>query len=322
VPHMESKIRIKWSRNGVSYGRILPYYSAMGVKETMNFLRNLYPQYIVYDDFRSIELVEVPRNMVKRHYKPEERVKEILGSPRDSVEELARELILKISSEAKIDLDFMGITGSILLGIHNPTYSDIDLIVYGFSNAVKVRETLKKLYDEDSDFSLPKGKILEDWANDIIKIHPLTFKEALLLYSRYKWNRALYRGRQFSVHPVKLENEFSEVWEENVCKPIGMITVKARVADSTDSIFIPAAYMVEDVKVIEGVKPSKPIVKVLSYEGLYMDLADAGEEIVVRGKLEEVRNLKSGEEYCQIVVGTFEAVGEDYLKPIKWFKNL
>lgn len=323
VPHMESKIRVKWSKNGVLYGRILPYYSAMGVKETMSFLRENYPQYITYDVYRSIELIEVPYDKIKFHYKPEERFRELLISPKDYMEELAKEIVVKISNESNVDLDYFGITGSILLGIHNPLYSDVDIIVYGYQNAIKVKEALKKLYFEDGDFSLPKGEILKAWANDIIKIHPsLKFEEALLLYSKYKWNRALYKGRQFSIHPVKLEYEVIDSWENKICKPLGIVKVKAKVVDSKDSIFMPATYIIEDVEVIEGVGISKPIIKVLSYEGLYMDLANIGDEIIVRGKLEEVIELDSGKEYCQIVIGSFEASGLDYLKPIKWFHHL
>ncbi|MEM1546408.1 MAG: hypothetical protein QXO74_04270 [Candidatus Methanomethylicia archaeon] len=323
VPHMESKIRVKWSKNGVLYGRILPYYSAMGVKETMSFLRGNYPQYITYDVYRSIELIEVPYDKVKVHYKPEERFRELFISPKDYMEELAKEIVVRISDESNVDLDYFGITGSILLGIHNPLYSDVDVIVYGYQHAIRVRETLKKLYCEEEDFSLPKGEILKAWANDIIKIHPsLKFEEALLLYSKYKWNRALYKGRQFSIHPVKLEYEVEDSWENKICKPLGIVKIKAKVVDAKDSIFMPATYIIDNVEVIEGFITSKPIIKVLSYEGLYMDLASVGDEIIVKGKLEEVTEVDSGKEYCQIVIGSFEASGLDYLKPIKWFHHL
>jgi predicted nucleotidyltransferase len=323
VPNFQSQIRVKWSRSGVSYGRILPHYSAMGVRETINFLKANYPQYLIYDDNRSMEFTEVPIERVKFHYKPEFRLRELMNSPMDSLEGMVRDIVLRLSSESGVDLDFFGVTGSILLGIHNPSFSDIDLVVYGYSNAIKVRDALKRLYSlEDSSFSLPKGEVLESWAKDIIKIHPLTFEEALLLYGKYKWNRALYRGRQFSVHPVKLDDEVKGCWECEKYRFMGITTIKARVVDSRDSIFIPATYIVDDVKVIDGVKPEKPISRVVSYEGLYMDLADPGDEIVVRGKLEEVYNLDNGESYCQVTVGSFEASGGDYIKPIKWLNEL
>ncbi len=320
VPQLESTVRVKWSRDGVMYGRILPYYSAMGVRRTMEFLREHYPNYIVFDKHRSIEIIGVPRDRVKHHYRPEERLAEIIEEPMDPLEELAKELISRLSSEAGASLSYFGITGSLLLKIHNLAYSDIDVIVYGRTSSLKLREALKRLYsDENSEFSLPKGEVLEAWARDIIKIHPLTLREAMLLYSKYKWNRGLYRNRQFSVHPVKLEHEVSEEWGQKVHKPLGVVEIRARVVDSSDSIFMPATYIVENVKVIEGAEPTKPLTKIVSYEGLYIDLAEPGDEVIARGKLEEVEDYVTGEEFCQVTIGTFEAGGRDYLKPLKWF---
>jgi predicted nucleotidyltransferase len=322
VPYLESRIRVKWSRNGVMYGRILPFYSATGVKNTFDFLKKYYPQYTVFDEYRSIELIEVPKDRIKKHYKPEERLNELLKEPRDYLEVLAKELIEKLSYESRVPLDYFGVTGSILLKIHNPQISDIDIVIYGKENSYIVRETLIKLLDnESSGFSRPKGETLESWAEDITRIHPLTFEEAKTLYSRYKWNRALYKGKQFSIHPVKLDNEVNEEWEQKIFKPIGLVTVRARVIDSSESIFMPSIYIVDNVKVLEGDERGTKVKQIVSYEGLYIDLAKPGEEIIARGKLEEVHDLKRNISFYQVTIGTYEAQGKDYIKPVEWFKR-
>ena len=322
VANMPSNIRVKWSRNGVMYGRILPFYSATGVRHVLDFLKKNYPEYVVFDRYRNVELIEVPINKIKIHYKPEERLKEIIEDPKDPLEALAKELAMRISEESDVDIKYFGITGSILLKIHNLQYSDIDLVVYGSENAYRVRDALKRLYQEkDSGFSLPTGSILDSWASDIIKIHPLTFEEAKILYSKYKWNRALYKNRQFSIHPVKLENEVNETWEQKIFRPLGLATIRARVVEDKDSIFMPAVYEVEDVRVIDGVEKAKDVRYVVSYEGLYIDLAKKGEEIVAMGKLEEVEDTKRNEKYYQLTIGTFEAGGKDFIKPVAWLKG-
>ena len=321
VPHYESPIRIKWSRSGVKYGRILPYYSAMGVQQTLDFLKKNHPEYIIFDKYRSIELIEVPKEKIKVHYQPEKRLQEILNEPKDPLEEMARELAIRIAEKSGVDLKCFGITGSILLKIHNLKYSDIDLIVYGKENSYKVKETLLELFkDPKTPFTLPYGEILDRWAQDIIKIHPLTLEEAKILYGKYKWNRALYRGRQFSVHPVKLEDEVDEAWEDKIHKPIGIVKIKAKVIDSSDSLFMPAVYIVDNVNMLEGPTPPKPIDKIVSYEGLYFDIANPGDEVIARGKLEFVEDVRRNETYCQVTIGTFEAKGKDYIKPLKWTK--
>ena len=323
VPYAESSIRVKWSRDGVMYGRVLPFYSAIGVQSVIEYLKRNYPHYVVYDEYRNIELIEVEKRWIKKHYRPEERLNEILNEPKDSLEQMAKELVTKLSEESGVSLKYFGITGSILLNIHNPSISDIDIVVYGKENSYRVKEALLRLYANtvSSNFSLPQGDILMEWARDIVKIHPLNLDEALLLYGKFKWNRALYMGRQFSIHPVKLENEVNEEWEQKRYRPMGIATIKAKVVDSSDSIFMPAIYNVDDVEVIEGNEEAIKVSKVVSYEGLYIDLATPGEDVIVRGKLEEVIDLKTSEKHYQITVGTYEAGGKDYIKPVKWFKH-
>jgi predicted nucleotidyltransferase len=60
---------------------------------------------------------------------------------------------------------------------------------------------------------------------------------------------------------------------------------------------------------------------VVSYEGLYIDIANEGEEIVARGKVEKVYDTKSSETYYQLTVGSFEAQGKDFIKPVEWLKG-
>ncbi|RLE56109.1 MAG: hypothetical protein DRJ40_06840 [Thermoprotei archaeon] len=320
VPGVESKIRIKWSRDGKMYGRVLPFYSAIGFSTVMDFLRKNCPEYVVYDEVLGVEVIEVPRSRVKVHYLPEERLREILKEPRDELEALAKELVEELSRFSGVSTTYMGITGSILLRIHNVKYSDVDIIVYGRENALKVKETLLQLYDDPkSPFKRPRGEVLEAWVQDIIKIHPLTPNEARRLYGSEKWNRALYRGRQFSVHPVKLEHEVREKYGDERYIGEGLIKIRAVVEDDSESIFLPAKYVVRNVRILEGPKVSN-IREVVCYEGLYCDLAKPGEEIEVFGRLEKVIK-SSGEVYRRVTVGSVDAGGKDYLKPIRWFST-
>jgi len=322
VRGMESSVRVKWSRDGVQYGRILPFYSATGVKSVLEWLRERHPEYVVFDRYRGVELIEAPVNSIAEHYRPEERLGEIVREPRDFLERLALEIASRISEESGVPLSSFGVTGSILLKIHNLQYSDIDLVVYGVGNSYRVREALKNPYsDPSSGFSLPTGAVLEEWARDIARIHPISVEEGMKLYNRYKWNRALYKGRQFSIHPVKLEEEVSEVWEQKLFQPVGIATVRARVVDAGDSLFMPAIYRVGNVRVVEGAEEAGKVSLVVSYEGLYIDIANEGEEIVARGKVEKVYDTKSSETYYQLTVGSFEAQGKDFIKPVEWLKG-
>ncbi len=308
-----------WSRHGLIYQRMIPLYSAMEVKKASQYLRDNYPEYIVYDKYKNIEFTEVPINKIKVHYKPEERLREIINEgPKDILEELIVHLTSKLSNEAKIPIDNFGVTGSVLLKMHNPKFSDMDIVIYGSPNARAIKDALLRLYEErNSGFSRPSGDILNKWVNEITAAHPFTVDEARVLFTKYKWNKAVYRGRPFSIHPIKVEDEITESWEQKIHKPLCLATLKARVIDSRDSFFMPAVYQVSDVNILNGCKYQNEIRQVVSYESLYTDIAQDGDEILVYGKMEEVHDLKTNEIYSQIVVGTYEAQGKDFIKPLK-----
>jgi len=73
---------------------------------------------------------------------------------------------------------------------------------------------------------------------------------------------------------------------------------------------MPALYRVEEVKVIEDEAETQHVREVVSFEGLYRDVVDAGAEIEARGKLESV----NGRHY-RLVIGTTMLKGEEYIKP-------
>ncbi|MEM2927422.1 MAG: hypothetical protein QXP60_00420 [Nitrososphaerota archaeon] len=319
IPKIEKEAtRIKWSKEGKTYSRILPYYSALGTSFTKDYLKKKFPEYVYFDEYLNIEYTGVPIKMIKNHFKPEEKLRELLiEKNRDELEEIAIELVKIISNESNVSYDSIGISGSILLKIHNIEFSDIDLIIYGYENSIKVKETIKKiLLEEKYGIHSPKGKILESWAKDIIKIHPLSFKEAYKLYSE-KWNRILFGERQFSIHPVKNEKEVNEVYGKIRYVPKGFIKIKCTVEDCKEAIFLPCKYKIKNVEVIEGLKVND-IKEIVSYEGLYSDIAENEEEIVAYGKLEEVIDIGNNLKYHRVQIGSIEAKGKDYIKPLRW----
>jgi hypothetical protein len=119
----------------------------------------------------------------------------------------------------------------------------------------------------------------------------------------------------FSIHPVKTESELNEGYGDKTYYPRGLVSLKAEVEDSSNSIFLPAIYKVRNVKFIEGPKV-EPILEVVSYESLYDGLAEDGEKIVVRGKLELVKDNRNGEEYYRVLVGSPEGKGKEFIKPV------
>jgi len=311
--------RLGWKRNQIEYGRILPYYSAQGVLQVQQYLKNNFPKYVYFDPYLNIEIIGIPHEDIKEHYKPEERIKEILKKPKDPLEEKVKEMITTISKESNTSTNFFGITGSILIKIHSPNFSDIDITIYGLQNSLRVKEALKKLLTEHREFRRLNKEEIEKHAKNISRIHDLSFKETLKLINE-RWNIGKFKETFFSIHPVKLEEEVKEKHEDKTYKPKGIIKIKCKVIDSTQALFYPCKYLVNEVKIIEGPKVNT-IREVVSYEGIFCDIAKPTEEIIVKGKLEEVYNKKKNEKYHRVQVGSFEAKGKNYIKPVRWFKN-
>ncbi|RJS76470.1 hypothetical protein CW712_01525, partial [Candidatus Bathyarchaeota archaeon] len=64
-------------------------------------------------------------------------------------------------------------------------------------------------------------------------------------------------------------------------------------------------------------KRTDDIREVASYEGLYGGISEEGGEILVYGKLEHVSDIRLGTEYHRVLVGSKEAGGKDYIKPLQ-----
>ena len=301
----------KWKSGEIYYRRDLEYYHVGKVADTIAHLERNYPHYVHRCPVRGIKFSMIPQDYVRKYHLPEQRLKEILENPRDPLEEEVCAFVSEIIACTGINEEDLGITGSILLGIHNPEFSDIDLLVYGLENALKVRTALKE--GRSTKIRPVTGTVLEEWCASVVKHFPLSYEEAQYSAGR-RWNYGFFRDRYFSIHPTKKDDEIGENYGDKIYREKGVARIKAIVSDASESLFMPALYRIDEVEVIEGeveAQRAAPLLKeVLSYEGLYRDVVDSGEEIEARGKLESVNDR-----HYELVIGTTTLQGEGYIKP-------
>ena len=138
----------------------------------------------------------------------------------------------------------------------------------------------------------------------------MTVEEARYLAGR-RWNYGTYRGRYFSVHPIRADDEITEAYGEHVYRSQGTGRIRATVVDASEALFMPALYRVADVERLEGDPAVNDVREVISYEGLYRDVVDDGAAIEARGALETVDG-----EPRRLVVGSMALAGEGYVKPV------
>lgn len=304
-----------WGNSENRFTRILQKYTVPNLLQTFSYLEANYPHYLFQSPVDNITITAVPHQHIRHHFKPEEKLSQLRHQPNlDSLQEKLIRFTTFLEKTSGIPKKALGVTGSLLLNIHQPKFSDIDIIVYGVKDSWKLQKALTEHWGSKVPMQHLKGAALKEWSIKKAENYPLTAEEAEKIYDR-KWNLGTFEDKWVSIHPVKLESEVAEDYGEKVYRPCGQVTVQAVVVDNTDSLFLPAVYNVEDVTVLDGSQVGD-ILEVVSYEGLYDSLAENGETIQVKGKLEHVTEKKTEKEHYRVLVGSPEGKGTEYIKMV------
>jgi len=301
------------------YSRTMPTYTVPSLLKNIDLLAGSYPQYVFNSRAYSVRMSAVPKKLIKEHYCPERKLEELIGSGElDALQDEAVRLVAYLSDKAGVSERFFGVTGSVLLNIHKPEFSDIDLLVYGWQNSLRVRAILieefnggRRLRKQSSKAYLEK--LLQRWTEN----YPLTLEEAGRLFER-RWSYGFFMERAFSLHPVKTRDEISEKYGDKIFTPEGIVTGRARIIDASDGVFLPCTYGIDGLKLETGKAgvEGRKVTAIVSYDGFYAGLFNDGDRVEVKGKLERVSDRRNGETGYRILVGSPEAYGRDYIKPV------
>jgi len=317
LKYIPSSTSGKWKDGTTPLERVLPYYSATTVGDTFGFLRQEYPEYLFFCPVNQIEMSNVPYNKIDRYYIPEEKHQSFLKkNSLDSLQKKAVDLTKQLSRLSGVPLTSFGIIGSILLDIHNPAFSDIDVTVYGSKNAYKVKNTLLELTKEDGPFSKMSTEFLKNWCESRAQVLPLDANELEKIFHR-RWNVGVYDKTRFSVHPIRTKEEIREQYGDAKYEPYGFVKIKAQITDNSEAIYLPCKYKLSNVEILEGSKTLEvdiTVEELVSYEGLYCDLAEKNEYVLAFGKLEKV--IYRNKEAFRVLIGSIDAHSKDYIIPL------
>lgn len=298
-----------WRFQNRRYKRVMKVYSMVSLREALNLVRT-YPVYRRKFEAWDVTMSCVPTYRIVRHFKPEERLRQIekLGA-RDQLEQKLLELVDLISEGAGISKRFIGVTGSILLRIHNPKFSDIDLTVYGAEEATKIRETILTLKTNSILSSLPSDHI-DKSVKEKLRYYPLGYNELKKFYNRI-WQRGLFKGTAFSIHPER--KAVTERYGDKLYKNTGLARVKAEIIDDSEGLFLPATYRIKIIDWIEG-HIRKDVEELTSFDGFLSSTLKVGDRIEVKAKLEEVYDKRRSKVYSRLTIGTLEYAAIEYVK--------
>lgn len=292
-------IRYFPSFNGERKRDDLRYRKVYDLDERYAFLRENYPQYLVHDPVFGEELIEVPVTQIARHYQPIRKLAELrLSSSLNPLERKLLDFADFIVESAHIPRDKVGVSGSILVGLAS-TLSDLDLVVYGAENTLKVDRALKK--------GLEEGKRLKRFDLETLRsTHIGRCRESGVSFEDYAFHeqrksfQGFFDGVEFFVRYLKDWNVFREVYGESIYTPMGRTWISGIVVDDSDALFTPCFYRVEDVKVVNGAS-AEPISGITSFRGRFCQQALTGEHVIAHGKLERV--ICHSKAYYRLVLG-------------------
>jgi hypothetical protein len=129
----------------------------------------------------------------------------------------------------------------------------------------------------------------------------MSFEDFVLVESR-KAFQGKFMGTDFFIRFVKDWSEVDEQYGDVCFKNSGYARITAKIADSTDSLFTPCTYKLQDVRVVEGPKLA-PIAEIVSFRGRFCEQAENGEAVEAQGKVELVTDDKTGSEHYRLILG-------------------
>lgn len=270
---------VRWHMKGTTFMRPQELYSPESYPRLVGAFQRFFPEYLYFSHSLSRWMVTVPRRLIAEVYHPSRQLMPLMkGGAAAPLEEKALALIRLLSCAAGIPLGFLGVHGSISLGIHHEG-SDIDLAVYGASHFRKAKSALIGL-EEEGLLGLKRGTRIDE----------------------KRLNRGVFQGVDFVVNATR---RFSEIAKHpRFYRPLGMVEVECRCVSADEAMFRPAIYRVEDCKAIgDRDLEVERVIEVVSMIGLYRDIIDDGENMRARGVLEEVAE-RSDLKWYRVVVGS------------------
>ncbi|MGC8849246.1 MAG: nucleotidyltransferase domain-containing protein [Candidatus Bathyarchaeia archaeon] len=265
---------------GVSRGGFVKVYD---LEERWRFLREKYPEYLRFDEAYGRIMQEVPDSRVRRIFDPKAKLMGLRRGARDRLESKALEMAEELSGVAGVDLGSMGVSGSILLGLHGRG-SDLDLIVYGRDESLRVNGALRDLLSKGGDFK-PHGE------RGLLRLYRVRGLDKLISFGEFQYAekgktfQGLFKGSEYFIRFVEHPHEAGGSYGNPSYRPLGRGSFEAVVLDDSRAIFTPCSYMVEGWAQVGAERI--PIGEVASFRGRFCSQAGKGDHVRGMGTVEK-----------------------------------
>ncbi len=319
-----------WKQKGTNdlFIRILPNYSSKSA--VANIEQNVYKS---FSTIFQMQMIVIPRNQILKHWKPQQRFKELLSGfssknfneiqKLDNLERETIEVGITLESFFNIDILKIGITGSILWNAHHEK-SDIDIMIYG-TEFTKIINSIKKLSAESKGLRRFKKIEILPFAEKMAIKTGLPMEECFEYI--YKKNYLFFfNNRKVSITFAPNLQEilrYPLFSPETIFKSIKSITIQAKIESCEFGYYYPSLYKIS-CEVIKDEKKFSPldITRLIVYEHELVGYYKERDIVEIRGLLQECINVPNFNDLkpittLQILVGGNETFGNEYIRLIK-----
>jgi hypothetical protein len=229
---------------------------------------SIHPEYFrtseTNDDFIGVSI-----SNIEVHYKPREKLKELLESKKSKNTTWFR--CVDVMNKIGVSSNDIGLFGSMLVGLEKDV-SDADILIYGKRNFLKLKKNLDRFL-ASAKLKIAEVKDLEKRINSIAQTHQLSLEE-LREHKKRQWNIMTSGKNMIEIFFVHKDNEIPKnPITSPVIKEVGM---RGRVVDVSGSNFFPRVIKVE---------VDDRIVDVVTYFWIFHSCVKNDEEVEIIGNL-------------------------------------
>ncbi|MCF2137286.1 MAG: hypothetical protein K9W43_08610 [Candidatus Thorarchaeota archaeon] len=287
------------------------YSKIYDLSQREQFLKEHHPEYLFNDTINGRIMQSVPKSRIKQILDPVEYLQKLrnTGNTESEIEELALEFAKKLVDTSGISWDHIGITGSTLARLTLPT-SDIDLVIYGQSSVQQVHNTILKRRS-------PIG--IQPYQGQRLRTHvkirwgerTREITEALLKIESLKLFQGTYKGKDFFIRGVIQPSETTEKYGDILTERDTRIRTTGRIIGDIYSLFTPCKYQVVCSE-LDSIKD------IISFRGRFTEHAKVGDDVLIVGTIEHVKNTAGEKLYDRIIMGEDS---RDLLLPLKFLSK-
>lgn len=263
----------------------LRYTKVAGIEQQFQYVDTMYPNLVVKDAYYCYRPTPMVRlESVKQLYNPVEKAMHILKSGRCSSPVICDvKEFLDIVNEVG-GVREVGVSGSVLVDLYTME-SDIDVVVYGESNALRMYRFLTEAIN-DGRLGLRRydRRYIEKLYEERALETPIPFSTFVNLESR-RVLEGLFKNRGYFIRLIR-EPQRDDVYSTYTCTKIGIIEAKLRIEDDSESIYTPCRYRASVEEIIKG--PKAEIEEIYTLRGRFNEIAKKGEIVFARGSLERI----------------------------------